>query len=72
MDQDAFQVYTDNFQLNLPGNVSNFEPSIESNLKSQITQINSDFFALAAHCYDKTGDALAYMGTFDRGQMEPY
>lgn len=39
-----------------------FESSAEAILQYQVSLLNSEVSALASHCFQRTGEALAYMG----------
>jgi hypothetical protein len=56
-------VSTHSGSLNLPANTSSFMPELLQDLERQVTSIRAATMSLARKCHERTGDALAYMGT---------
>jgi hypothetical protein len=63
LQEQAYQVSTHSGSLNLPANVSSFMPGVLHDLERQVTLNRAATTSLAHKCRERTGDALAYMGT---------
>jgi hypothetical protein len=65
LEADAFAVSINEFNLNLPANVSAFpEGEVERDLVRQVARAEAAMYSLAKKCIERTGDVIDYFGKF--------